>query len=56
MIIGYDIKLKDFQIIKNGTSDYDIIIKEALMIKSLNPPLNKQLFKSGAFVSLKIFG
>jgi len=46
---------RDFKIIKTGTSDYDILVKEALLIKKENPSLNRQLFLSGAFVALKVF-
>ena len=46
---------KNFEILKTGSSDYEIQIIEALLIKKFNPSLNKQLFQEGSFVNLKIF-
>ena len=46
---------KDFEIIKCGRSKFEIEIHEALLIKKLNPPMNKQLFKGGTSFTLKVF-
>ena len=50
-----DITHKDFEILKQGRSKFDIEICEAFMVKELNPTLNKQLFKSGCNFTCKIF-
>ena len=46
---------KDFEIVKSGKSKFDVQIKEALLIKRLNPTMNKQLYKSGSEFTLRIF-
>ena len=43
-----------FSVIANGLTDFDCLIKEALLIKKLNPKLNTQLY-AGASFQLKIF-
>ena len=44
-----------FRILESGASDLEIIIKEALHIKSSKPSLNKQLFSQGTSFLLNIF-
>ena len=46
---------RNFEILKKGSSDYEIQIMEAILIKKFNPILNRLLFKEGSFVNLKIF-
>ena len=45
----------DFRILKSCRTDYQARVQEALLIKKLNPRLNKQLFNKGSFFTLKLF-
>ena len=47
--------VNSFQILKSCHTDYDTKIQEALLIKKLNPNLNKQLYATGTFLLLTIF-
>ena len=47
--------ITDFHILSSGSSDFDIKIKEALLIKSNRPFLNTQLKENGASFLLNIF-
>ena len=44
-----------FQILKSCHTEYETKIQEALLIKKLNPKLNKQLYAKGASFLLSIF-
>ena len=44
-----------FQILKRCHTDYETKIQEALLIKKLNPTLNKQLYAKGASFLLSTF-
>ena len=48
--------VESFKILKKCVTDeYDTKIQEALLIKKLNPKLNKQLYAKGASFLLSIF-
>ncbi len=44
-----------FKIVDKGRDDFDTTIKEALLIKSNRPSLNKQLYSQGSSFILNIF-
>ena len=46
---------KNFKILDKGNNDFEITIKESLMIKKNTPPLNKKLMTQGPSFLLKIF-
>ena len=48
-------KLDNFEIIKKCKSDFESKINEAMFIKKETPILNKQLFNSGSFYTLKVY-
>ena len=50
-----DFSCKMFDVIGFGRNDMEITIKEALLIKSKRPNLNKQLFMNGSSFVLNIF-
>ena len=47
--------VESFKIFKKCVTEYDTKIQEALLIKKLNPKLNKQLYAKGASFLLSIF-
>ena len=47
--------IDSFEILKKTNSNFDCVISESLLIKKLHPPLNKQLFQSGSFYTLKVY-
>ena len=47
--------INSFKILASGTSDYDIRVKEALLIKIKKPILNDQLLHNGSSFFLNIF-
>ena len=47
--------VESFKILKKCVTEYDTKIQEALLIKKLNPKLNKQLYAKGASFLLSIF-
>ena len=47
--------VNSFQILKSCHTEYETKIQEALLIKKLNPKLNKQLYAKGASFLLSIF-
>ena len=47
--------VESFKILKKCVTEYDAKIQEALLIKRLNPKLNKQLYTKGASFLLNIF-
>ena len=47
--------VKNFEIIGTGRSDFEVTVKEALLIKKLNPAFNRQLFQKGASHLLDFF-
>ena len=49
------LKFKDFEILKLCRSKFDAEIIEALLVKKFRPKINTQLFKSGAWFTLKVF-
>ena len=40
LISGHAISIEDFKILNNGRNDFELLIKESLVIKQLKPPLN----------------
>ena len=46
---------RNFEVLRRGNSKFDIEIQEALLIKKLNPSMNRQLFRSGSAATLRIF-
>ena len=46
---------QDFTILKSCKSKSEVIFQEALLIKRLNPPMNRQLLTSGSATALKIY-
>ena len=48
-------KMESFKIRKKCATEYDTKIQEALLIKKLNPKLNKQLYAKKASFLLSIF-
>ena len=50
-----EINLSNFEIVSKCRTDYETRINEALLIKANKPPLNKQLFNSGASFLLNVF-
>ena len=49
------IMVKNFEIIGTGRSDFEVTVKEALLIKKLNPAFNRLLFQKGASHLLDFF-
>ena len=47
--------VNSFQILKSCHTEYETKIQEALLIKQLNPKLNKQLYAKGASFLLSVF-
>ena len=47
--------VESFKVIKKCVTEYDAKIQEALLIKKLNPKLNKQLYAKGTSFLLSIF-
>ena len=47
--------MESFKVLKKCVTKYDTKIQEALLIKKLNPKLNKQIYAKGASFSLSIF-
>ena len=47
--------VESFKILKKCVTEYDTKIQEALLIKKLNPKVNKQLYAKGASHLLSIF-
>ena len=47
--------VESFKILKKCVTEYDAKIQEALLIKKLNPKLNKQLYAKGASFLVSIF-
>ena len=45
----------NFSILSKCSDKFDCVIREALLIKNSNPPLNKQLYNSGSTFVLKLF-
>ena len=52
---GNKISIADFQILRSCRTKFDSAIHEAILIKRLNPKLNKQLIKPGYSFTLKVF-
>ena len=50
-----DSKPEHFEILKKCRTDQECKIYEALFIKTFVPPLNKNLFNSGSFYTLKVY-
>ena len=48
-------KFDNFEILKKCRSDFESKINEAMFIKKETPILNKQLFNSGSFYTLKVY-
>ena len=48
-------KFENFDIVKKCNSDYEAKISEAMSIKKETPSLNKNLFNSGSFYTLKVY-
>ena len=46
----------NFEIIHSCTSKLGCEVREAFLIKELKPTLNRQLYQSGASLTLKVFG
>ena len=46
---------ESFKILKKCVTEYDTTIQDALLIKKLNPKLNKQLYAKGASFLFSIF-
>ena len=46
---------KNFSVMGSGKNDYEITVKEAILIKSHKPNMNKQLATNGTSFMLKIF-
>lgn len=44
-----------FQIVQKARSDYAVQIREAFLIRTLKPEINKQMYQSGALYFVKIF-
>ena len=47
--------IDQFKIISNGRTDVECKIKEALIIKSINPTLNQNLFQHGSSFLINVF-
>jgi len=47
--------MESIKILRTCPSEYDTKIQEALLIKKLNPKLNKQLYANGSSFLLSIF-
>jgi len=47
--------LTNFKVLRKCSSEFDTKINEALLIKKLNPSLNKQLYGRGASMLLSVF-
>ena len=47
--------VESFQLLEKCVTEYDTKIQEALLIKKLNPKLNKQLYAKGASFLLSNF-
>ena len=47
--------VESFKILKKCVTEYDTKIQEALLIKKLNPKLNKQLYAKAASFLLSTF-
>ena len=50
-----NISIDDFKILRSCRTKFDTTIYEAMMIKKLNPKLNRQLIKPGYSFTLKVF-
>ena len=48
--------VNNFEIVKSCRSKVECEVFEAFVVKKLSPPLNRQLFMSGAMHTLRIFG
>ena len=46
---------RNFEILKSGTTKFDVTILEALLIKKHSPTLNVQLYSQGASFILRTF-
>ena len=40
--------INHFEIVQKARSDYEVQIREALLIRKLKPVINKQMYQSGA--------
>ena len=47
--------VSSFKILKKCSTEYETKIQEALLIKKLNPSMNKQLFSNGSSFLLNVF-
>ena len=50
-----DLSYKNFEIVNKCKSKLECEVREAFLVKKLNPSMNLQLFKSGAMHTLRIF-
>ena len=50
-----DLSYKNFEIVNKCKSKLECEVREAFLVKKLNPSMNLQLFKSGAMHTIRIF-